>query len=99
MPRSNSQFLGPQFWAEGGEATPNLTTSGSEAKDEFNYTLGQPGAPTLSLMSLLPPVPAPSALAGLATSEKTKVFKLKTRRGRLSKFQLPSSYGLGFMIL
>ena len=43
------------FWALGGEASLKLTTSGGEAKVEFNCTLGQPGAP-----HCLPPVPAPS---------------------------------------
>lgn len=43
------------FWALGGEATLKLTTSGGEAKVEFNCSLGQPGAP-----HSLPPVPAPS---------------------------------------
>ena len=44
-----------QFWALGGDATLNLTTSGGEAKVEFNCSLGQPGAP-----HSLPPAPAPS---------------------------------------
>ena len=47
------EFL--HFWALGGEATLKLTTSGGEAKVEFNCSLGQPGAP-----HSLPPVPAPS---------------------------------------
>ena len=61
MSKSNSQFLGASvrefihFWALGGEASLKLTTSGGEAKVEFNCTLGQPGAP-----HCLPPVPAPS---------------------------------------
>ena len=44
-----------QFWALGGEATLNLTTSGGKAKVEFNCSLGQPGAP-----HFLPHVPATS---------------------------------------
>ena len=61
MSRSNSQFLRASvreflhFRALGGEATLKLTTSGGEAKVEFNCSLGQPGA-----HHSLPLVPAPS---------------------------------------